>query len=131
MAMRIARILVAAVVLASSAALADIKRHASVPEALQGTWGAGADGCKPDDKSLIVLAAKTYTGANAKCSIDWVSETASPKGAVFSAHMQCSAPPAQKASVSNLIIRPDSADKIFVGADFSHLTAYQRCPAKP
>ena len=129
--MRIASSLVAVVVLASPAALADIKRHASVPEALQGTWGAGADGCKPDDKSVIILAAKSYTGANAKCSIDWVSETASPRGPTYSAHMQCSAPPAQKASVSNLIIRPDSADKISVGADFSHLTAYQRCPAKP
>jgi hypothetical protein len=129
--MRIASILVVVVVLASSAALADIKRHASVPDALQGTWGAGAEGCKPDDKSVIVLAAKSYTGPNAKCSIDWVSETASPRGPTYSAHMQCSAPPAPKASVSNLIIRPESADKISVGADFSHLTAYQRCPAKP
>jgi hypothetical protein len=129
--MRIASLLIAVVAFTSHAALADIKRHASVPEALQGTWGAGADGCKPDDKSLIVLAAKTYTGANVKCSIDWVSETASPRGPTYSAHMQCSAPPAQKASVSNLIIRPDGADKISAGADFSHLTAYQRCPAKP
>jgi hypothetical protein len=129
--MRGAAFIVVLAVLASPAALADIKRHASIPDSLQGTWGAGADGCKPEDKSVIVLAAKTYTGANAKCSIDWVSETASPRGPTYSAHMQCSAAPAQKASVSNLIIRPDSADKISVGADFSHLTAYQRCPAKP
>jgi hypothetical protein len=131
MAMRITSLLVAVIAIASHGALADIKRHASVPEALQGTWGAGSDGCKPDDKSAIILAAKSYTGANAKCSIDWVSETASPKGAIYSAHMRCAAPPAQKASVSNLIIRPDAADQISVGADFSHLTAYQRCPAKP
>jgi len=128
--MRIASLLVAVVAFTSHAALADIKRHASVPEALQGTWGAGSGGCKPDDKSVIVLAAKTYSGPNAKCSIDWLSETASPKGAIYSAHMRCSAPPAQKASISNLIIRPDATDQISVGADFTHLTAYQRCPAQ-
>jgi hypothetical protein len=129
--MRGAAFIVVLAALSSPAALADIKRHASIPEALQGTWGAGADGCKPDDKSAIVLAAKTYTGADAKCSIDWVSETAGAKGPFYSAHMRCSAPPAQNASVSNLIIRPDAADQISVGADFKHLTAYQRCAAKP
>jgi hypothetical protein len=125
--MRGAAFIVVLAVLSSPAAIADIKRHASIPEALQGTWGAGSGGCKPDDKSVIVLAAKTYTGADAKCSIDWVSETAGAKGPFYSAHMRCSAP----ASVSNLIIRPDAADQISVGADFKHLTAYQRCAAKP
>jgi hypothetical protein len=129
--MRGAAFIVVLAVLSSPAAIADIKRHASIPEALQGTWGAGSGGCKPDDKSVIVLAAKTYTGADAKCSIDWVSETAGAKGPFYSAHMRCSAPPAQNASVSNLIIRPDAADQISVGADFKHLTAYQRCAAKP
>jgi hypothetical protein len=129
--MRIASILVAVVVLASHAALADIKRHASVPESLQGTWAAGSGGCKADDKSVIVLAAKTYSGADTKCSIDWVSETAGPRGPNYSAHMQCPGPAGQKALASNLIIRPDSADRISIGADFSHLAVYQRCPAKP
>jgi hypothetical protein len=129
--MRIAGFFSLTLICTCQVAFADIKRHASIPEALQGTWGAGADGCKPDDKSAIVLAAKTYTGADAKCSIDWVSETAGAKGPFYSAHMRCSAPPAQNASVSNLIIRPDAADQISVGADFKHLTAYQRCAAKP
>jgi hypothetical protein len=129
--MRGAAFIVVLVAFTTSAALADIKRHASLPASLQGTWATGSDSCKPDNKSVIVLAAKTYTGANATCGIDWVSETAGPRGAIYSAHMRCPGAPAQKAPASNLIIRADSTDQISVGADFSHLTAYQRCAAKP
>jgi hypothetical protein len=128
MAMRVAGILVVAVAFTPCAALGDIKRHASIPEAVQGTWAVGAGGCEPDDKSLIVLTAKTYASGDAKCTVDWVSETAGSRGPIYSARLRCGNPPAQKAS--NLIIRPDGADQISAGADFSHLAAYQRCAAK-
>jgi hypothetical protein len=32
-------------------------------------------------------------------------------------------------SAVNLIIRPDSADRILIGSSFDSLTPYQRCPS--
>jgi hypothetical protein len=116
--------------LAPGAALADIKRHASVPEALQGSWAPSVDNCGAGDKAMIVLAAKSYSSGDTKCSVDWVSETAAPSGgATYSAHMQCTSQPGQKASATNLIIRPTDAKQISVGPSFSSLKTYQKCAA--
>ena len=129
--MRIVGALIVTIVLASQAALADVKRHASIPETLHGAWAPSAGGCGADDKSVIEVAAKTYTSAATKCDVDWVSETAGPRGAIYSAHMRCSSQqPAQQPSVTNLIIRPDTAQQISIGSDFSNLKAYQKCAAK-
>jgi hypothetical protein len=128
--MRIVAALIAAIALASQAAVADIKRHESIPEALRGSWALSSDSCRADDKSAIVLAAKAYSSAETRCAVDWVSETPAPHGPIYSAHLQCSGQPAQPPSVINLIIRPDNAKQISVGLDFSNLKAYQRCAAK-
>ena len=128
--MRIAAVLIISIALATSAALADIKRHASVPEALLGSWAPSADACKGDGKSVITLAAKDYTSTEMKCSVDWVSETAGPKGPIYSARMRCTRPRAQSPSITNLIMRPDDATRISVGPDFNKLTTYQKCDAK-
>jgi hypothetical protein len=45
-------------ILPSAAAIADIKRHQSVPEALQGSWALAADACGAADKPVVVLSAK-------------------------------------------------------------------------
>ena len=127
--MRIVGALISVIVLASQA-VADVKRHASVPEALHGSWAPSSDSCRSDDKSVIVLAAKAYTSAETKCAVDWVSETPGPRGPTYSAHLQCSGEQTQPRSVINLIIRPDNAKQISVGLDFSNLKAYQKCAAK-
>ena len=128
--MRVARALVALSILFSSAAVADIKRHQSMPEALRGSWALAADNCGAADKPVVVLSAKAYAGADTKCSIDWVSETPSPHGPVYSARLRCPGQAAKAPTASNLIIRPDSANKISIGASFGDLKAYQKCPAK-
>jgi len=128
--MRIVGAFIVVIVLASQAALADVKRHASIPETLHGAWSPSAGGCGADDKSVIELAAKAYTSTAAKCAVDWVAETAGPRGPIYSAHLLCASQPAQQPSATNLIIRPDTAQQISIGSDFSKLTAYQKCAAK-
>jgi hypothetical protein len=128
--MRITGALVVVVALASHDAVADIKRHASVPESLRGSWSTNSDGCGAEDKSIIVLSDKAYVSSGSKCAIPWVSETASPRGSIYSARLQCSDQQAKKAAASNLIIRPVDANQISIGPDLNHLKTYQKCVAK-
>jgi len=105
-------------------------RHSGMPEDYSGRWAPDPQVCKDADRSVIVLSAKAYSGPEGACTIEWVVETASPRGPSYSVHMLCSnvSDPAQKSS-ANLIVRPDSASQISVGSDFSKLKIYQRCPA--
>jgi hypothetical protein len=105
--MRIAGLLAVTVVLSSQPAVA-VKRHASIPEPLRGSWAPSADACKNEDKSVVVLSAKAYTGSERSCSVLWVSETASVRGPTYSARLRCTNQLSQKRSESNLIIRPDN-----------------------
>jgi hypothetical protein len=43
--------------------------------------------CQKDDK--IVLSANKYESAGTTCAVDWVSETAGPRGPPYAAHMEC------------------------------------------
>ncbi len=127
--MRIIISLVILIAVSSQAAIADIKRYASVPEALQGSWATSADACKNAGKSAVALAAKTYAGPAGNCAVMWVSETAGPHGALYSARLRCpNDDTQQKWSESNLVIRPDDTNQMSVGPDFSNLTTYHRCP---
>jgi hypothetical protein len=128
--MRIAGYVIALTAFAAQAAFADVKRHASVPEPLLGSWAATSDGCGPDDKTVVVLSAKGYEGADGKCTVDWVAETPGPRGPLYSAHLQCSGRAPGKSPIVNLIIRPDNAKTISLGTDFDNLKVYQRCEAK-
>jgi hypothetical protein len=128
--MRWVGVLVVVNAFASHAAVADVKRHAAIPEVLQGSWAAGSDGCGSNDKSVIVLSAKAYASGEAKCAVAWVSETAGAHGPIYSARLQCPGPPVKKASASNLIIRPEDASRISMGPDFDHLKIYRNCAAK-
>ena len=125
--MRIVGASIVMIALASQAAFADVKRHASIPEPLWGSWAASAEACKADDKSVIVLAAKTYTGPQGNCAVDWVAETASQRGPTYSAHLRCPGKPPAKDAITNLIIRPNDAKQISVGSDFNNLKTYQKC----
>ena len=122
------------VVLAPHVAAAHVVRHSSIPQAYWGTWTAGAGTCGDAKKAAIVLSAKAYVSPMASCTVDYVSETAGAQGPIYSARLQCSDATGgtQRKSVANLIIRPDSVDRISVGSNFDSLTAYERCsPSVP
>jgi hypothetical protein len=116
-------------------AVAGDVRHSGIPVSYVGRWAPDAQGCNDKDKdkgkSVIVLAAKAYASSEANCVVEWVTETASPRGPVYSAHLQCvnRQAPGQKKAV-NLIIRPEgSDDQISAGSDFDSLKTYRRCSA--
>src|SRR5262249_271940 len=124
--MRIAGLLAAIVALSSQPAVA-VKRHASIPEPLRGSWAPSAEACKNEDKSAVVLSAKAYTGSEGSCSVLWVSETASLRGPTYSVRLRCANPRAQKRSQANLISRYERASKQpCVGGDFSNVKSCRR-----
>src|SRR5262249_5017256 len=55
------------------AASAHVVRHGSIPETYQGTWAPDPAACN-DQKAIIVLTAKAYTGPSGSCVVDYVSE---------------------------------------------------------
>jgi hypothetical protein len=106
-------------------AVADIVRHSSIPRAYSGSWAPTAASCEPRSEGLVVLSAKRYVGAETKCAVRAVYETAGPRGPIYSARMQCSG--AGRKSLRNLIIVPAGTDQLSLGSDFDNLKLYQRC----
>ena len=91
-------------------------------------WAPGE--CGAGDKAAIVLSAKAYAGPCGSCAVDYVSETPSEKGALFSARLLCPSPGVQaKKTVVNLMFRSDNVPQVSFGAAFASLKAYRRCPA--
>jgi hypothetical protein len=129
--MRAAAALVIIAGITSQAALADIVRHATVPETLRGTWATSAEACQKAGKLVTVLSAKGYVSPDAHCAVDWLAETAGAQGPVYSAHLRCgkNASDAQE-TTANIVILPKGANRLSIGADFSSLEVYQRCPAE-
>lgn len=125
--MRKVALLAVLALVASEIATADVVRHGSIPEAYRGTWSAGAE----PEKSVIVLSAKAYASRDARCGVDWVSQTAGARGSIYSAHLQCFNPVdgAGKTTASNLVIWPDGINQIAAGPDFTKLTIFRRCSA--
>src|SRR6516164_593809 len=103
-------------------------RLSAIPETYWGTWVPAAEICQDANKSAIVLSAKAYVTSAVNCAVDYVAETPSPKGPIYSARLQCSnmAKPAPK-TATNLIIRPSDTNQISMGATFDGLKPYQRC----
>jgi hypothetical protein len=81
--MRNAFVLTLIVAAVPQAASAHVVRHSSVPEVYWGTWAPGEGECGASEKTAIVLSAKAYTGPSGSCAVDYVSETATPSGALF------------------------------------------------
>jgi hypothetical protein len=79
--MRNAFVLMLIVAAVPQLASAHVVRHGSVPEVYRGTWAPGE--CGAGEKTAIVLSAKAYTGPSGSCAVDYVSETATPSGALF------------------------------------------------
>ena len=117
--------------LAPQVVTAAVVRHSSLPETYRGTWAPSAGSCKNTDKSAIVLSAKAYKGPEGSCAVISISKTPGQHGSVYSARLDCSSPEvgAQKKTIVNLIVRPNSATQISVGPSFNSLTVYQRCSA--
>ena len=124
-------VLLLAAALLPHAANADIVRHSAIPEAYVGSWTPSAGTYGGSDKVAVVLSAKAYVTSTASCTVDFVAETPSPRGPTYSARLQCSNSDGkgQTKSIVNLVIRPDSADRIAMGSSFNSLAAYQRCSA--
>ena len=106
----------------------NIVRHGSVPSAYVGSWAPSAEDCAPRGKGVVVLSAKQYVGADTKCAVLGVYESAGEHGPIYSARMQCSsAADAARKSARNLIIVPAGTDQLSLGSDFDNLKLYQRC----
>jgi hypothetical protein len=105
-------------------------RLSAIPEAYWGTWVPAAQICEDADNSAIVFSAKSYVTSAVSCTVEYVAETASPKGPIYSARLQCSntAGRAPK-KVANLIIRSGETNQISIGPAFNSLKLYQRCSA--
>jgi hypothetical protein len=127
--MRKAVLLVFIAVFAPQAAAAKGERVLnSIPDTYWGKWAPGVESCRDGDTEAIVLSAKAYAGSLGKCDVASVIETASPKGPIYSARLQCADPrQAQNKTPANLIIRPGEANQISVGPGFDNLKVYQRC----
>lgn len=113
--------------LASGPVSGHVLRHSAVPQTLQGIWWpAGA--CSGAERA-IVLEAKSYKSAAVSCAVDYVSETPGRQGPIFSARLLCEGTQAQggRPSARDLIIRPDGAGRISLGATFADLAPYQLC----
>src|SRR5262249_22934561 len=123
-------LLVVIAALAPQVAAAHVVRHSSIPEAYHGAWAPVETDCK-DDKSVITLSARTYVGPAGSCTVDYVSETSGPSGAIYSARLQCpaSGAQAQENTIVNLIFRSADAGRILVGPTFESLAAHRRCSA--
>jgi len=115
--------------LVPTVATADVVRHGSLPKAYWGTWLGTAE--PATESSVIVLSAKSYVSGKANCSVDWVSQTAGARGSIYSAHLQCTglATKENEKAAENLIIRPNSIDRIDVGSKYANLKPYRRCSA--
>jgi len=130
-AMRIAILLAIFPILASQAANADV-RHRSFPNAVQGTWASKAELCQADGKSNIVITESSVVGPNNSCAVEYVVESATPSGPIYSGHGSClnRTEPGNK-SAMNLVIRPRSDDRILIGTNLDTLAEYQRCDKAP
>jgi len=110
------------------AACADEVRHTAFPNALVGTWALSAQFCAAKDKSNIVITSAGYRAAGEDCAVNWIVETAGAAGPNYSVRAACSDPSNPSAKrAENLIMRPQGADRLSVGASFESQQPYQRC----
>ena len=128
-AMRSTVLLTSLALLSSQIADAREIRHDAVPESFWGTWAPGTGDCKDAKNPPIVLSAKSYAGPAGSCVILYVTEIPGRDGATYSARMSCSGSQPQAKTTANLIIRPDTAEQISLGATFDTLATHRRCPA--
>lgn len=122
-----ASLAVAAATVATVASASDV-RLGSLPQGLHGTWASTAQACEGGDDGKIVVSGKTYLRAGAKCEVFWVTVTAAPKGANYSAHARCVDQATGKAyPPTNLMFRAIDGDHMSVGSAIGSLTSQEKC----
>ena len=127
--LRLAMFIVTALVLTLAAAYADEVHRTSFADAVVGNWAQRAELCGTADKSNITVAAKEYSSADGKCTVETVVERAGEPGTIYSARARC-ADEAGQFHAANLIARTESGGGFSFGTTFSDLKPYQRCPSK-
>lgn len=113
-------------ILASAqAASADIVRHSTVPQALQGKWATSADGCAGPASQQIILTPDKV----GECPIDSVSEEPTSEGVLYSALMRCpNSAGAGAPNVKTLMLIPKGRGQMSAGSAFGQMQTYQLCP---
>ena len=115
--------------LPSQRAGADEVRHTTFTSVLVGRWAPSAELCAAKDKSNVTIAADGYSTADGKCSVRWIVGPAGWLGPNYAVHARCEGDgQAAKADVVNMILRPESADRVSIGTSFTDLKPYLRCP---
>jgi hypothetical protein len=114
----------------ASAATAGDVRHSTIPQSAWGTWAAKPDLCGSNDPSNLYIKEGGAVGPESACAVEYVVETAGPKGPIYSAHMWCTDKddPSKKSSKTFLSI-PHGDDTMSVGTNFTDLKTYVRCAA--
>ena len=103
------------VVLAPQIAASYGVRLSAIPEAYWGTWVPTAEICQDANKSGIVLWAKAYVTSAVSCAVNYVAETPSSKGPIYSARLQCSNKAGQSPKkVANLGRALNARERAFV-----------------
>lgn len=118
----------AALIITAPFAQADVKRHEFMPDSLRGSWATGAGACgKPDD--TIVITDKTYATSQARCTVDFVSETAGETGPIFSARLLCTPNGEATPKTQSRILWPKTQGHLSIGGSFDDLQDYALCPS--
>jgi hypothetical protein len=125
--LRLAIIILTASTSMIQAASADEVHHTSFADAVVGTWAQRPELCGTTDKSNITIAAKEYSTADDKCSVETVVERAGEPGPIYSALARCT-DAAGKARAAYLIVRTEAKGGFSIGSTLNDLKPYQRCP---
>jgi hypothetical protein len=108
---------------------ADEIRHATVPNAMLGTWAETAEKCAAKDKTNILIEPTKYRDGGGDCEVRWIIETAGSDGINYAVHSLCtSASLPEKTQIVDIIVRPLGQDRAAMGRSFEDLKNYQRCP---
>ena len=120
--MRMVGVISAISSLASQAAFGDEIRHTAFASTFLGTWAQSKELCEARDKSNLVISEAEYRDSDMDCRVQVIVETAGALGANYSVRALCAASSdPSKTSIANLIIRPQSDDRISVGKAFDDL----------
>ena len=117
--------------LTSLAAVGDEVRHTKFSRDLLGTWASSQEFCSAKDKTSITISEAQFDNSDGNCTVQWIVERAAARGTTYGIHARCVDPSQpDKTSVVDLILWPQSSDRISIGKAFDDLKIYQRCPAK-
>jgi hypothetical protein len=126
--MRTSIMLALAATMVAASVDASVVRRNTFPENLQGTWAPTAEACIGGD-GRVVVSAKQYTRADNACDLMWLTVTAAPNGANYSAQARCVEKTSGKASPpAALMFRPTDGNHLSIGMASGKTVVLQKCP---